>query len=74
MGLEPTTSRLQGERSPSELLTHMHSDQPSLCAWGHLTFTAPTIWRSAYEATDAPVIHEQVGVAGLEPTTPSTQN
>lgn len=54
-GLEPPISSLGGRRFIQLIYERiLCGDQPSLHTRGHLTFTALTIRRSAYEAPDAP--------------------
>ena len=53
--LSPTHD-FQGQAVTITVRRHiMCGDQPSLRTWRHLTFTAPTIQRSAVEALDAPL-------------------
>ena len=56
-GFEPPTSPLWGARSNQLSYTGiMYGDQPSLHTRRHLTFTAPTIRRSTYDAPEAPIV------------------
>ena len=51
----------------------LNGDQPSLHSRPHLTFTAGTIQSSSYDALDATVPEQEVGVAGFEATTSASQ-
>lgn len=43
------------------IFSEMHGDHPSLHARSHLTFTAPTVQRSAYDVLDSPPVVQQNG-------------